>query len=1121
MSAALNIPVRGLAPIRHGVDHTKPAGPVTMNGVYRNMMAAGFEPKYPVNVEAMDRARQNLDFLDFHRDYNNVVNNHFSDELTSALLNARNSTHLTVIAPMLYTEDINFRMTSADILQIPFDLSGPGNTARVTTYNVRERFASLNMFKRSLRFETTKLHDGTFGAGAFSQGLQSLRTQGEMTLSGMVAYALIDFPYMERIARLTHPTRAFSHMREMLLNEDETAWLNHTDPTALLHRMISTRTTYNKIDLAVVPGGAMTTIAKSAGESRPMPAYQLVLDSALRKYLMVNYDGNTSLTSIPLGDGSVFHITENFAQRISVLDGEEEEIQALRSEITLAEVGMMPVRPKDAPFPLKPNYMDFGMADHQENEVVPRRITLSEAVGNSIIWYNRDGSDADDGNSDHMRDLVKQYNTMANDIIRYFRDPQYADNDRPDPAYLRNGTPLAQMYGFRHFCGFVRLPTTVGGEISLPEFVGDLEPKSLDPMHIVRAAAYLDKLCGVEDFSVNEQDAAKLEKIRRFCKRYLSASLKTLEAIVADQDGVTASEKFYWLVASLVAQSDDYKVRVGVVESDRSYVWGTYADDKRLAFKIDGDSPVAVEREESGSESTLTTKVDSDSADDGSSIKPEATVGAEDVVDPDLKDAKKTVARMPTSESLQQYMKRVNQDTLANATAESHFGKGWAELFAHTTDAGVNHLKEIMYVAQKKPSLNKAELDALHTLTASLADYSLRPHTAAIAERAATMMRNGGNSLTAMVPVSGNYLTTAAEIRYNNQVPGTTRVATAVRAALGLAASGDDDAMDIDEPSAHSTAAFLHKGQLESGDLKKKIKRSEADGLTITVGKDKASEKTGYTWKMFAEGQDRCENDLQRFFYAMIVRAPFTKQTCVDLANAGVELFRVAAFKINIHFLVDSIALTHAGYETMQMALGHCIVLTGVDADAGYLTVNAQFHAGVLCWKPEYMAMIPFAIGNRILGGRNNNPVRSQLEMFADYPGRPSIIFVPLPHNETRYNYPLSLNNEPVYAAPNTEGVAAFRKGSWRDMLNVFAGDYYEGLVNPVSYREGSSFYETSIISQTVHRACTWYYGDSDTMRPFPGTGGLGAVGRNVANAHRGFNGAGRFPTDYENAPIF
>ena len=223
---------------------------------------------------------------------------------------------------------------------------------------------------------------------------------------------------------------------------------------------------------------------------------------------------------------------------------------------------------------------------------------------------------------------------------------------------------------------------------------------------------------------------------------------------------------------------------------------------------------------------------------------------------------------------------------------------------------------------------------------------------------------------------------------------------------------------------------------------------------------------------------------------------------------------------MGIHLQVESVAIMRAGVDTMQMALGHVIVTTGVDADAGYLTVNAQFHAGIICYEPAYMDMIPFALTHRFLGGRNNRAIKSQMELFDTHVSRNSRLCVPVPVTETIYNYPVALDGTPAYAAPNTEGVNAFQKGSWRDRLNVMCGDFYEGMSRAVAYRENSSFFETSPFCNTLHRACVWTYNERDEMRPIPGTGALGPIGCNVPGAARVFNGIGIFPTDYEQVHI-
>jgi hypothetical protein len=183
--------------------------------------------------------------------------------------------------------------------------------------------------------------------------------------------------------------------------------------------------------------------------------------------------------------------------------------------------------------------------------------------------------------------------------------------------------------------------------------------------------------------------------------------------------------------------------------------------------------------------------------------------------------------------------------------------------------------------------------------------------------------------------------------------------------------------------------------------------------------------------------------------------------------------------------------------------------------------VNAQFHAGVVVTQPAYMDMIPCAIANRILGGRNNRAIKSFNDLSSPSTARASALFVPVPVTETVYSVPVALDMKPAYVAPNTENAVATQKGSWTHFLQCFAGDFYEGISRSTLYKEGSSLYDTSKFCSTLQRACTWYANDQNEMKPFAGTGVLGPIGRNVPGAARVFNGVGNFPSNYEQVPVY
>jgi len=260
------------------------------------------------------------------------------------------------------------------------------------------------------------------------------------------------------------------------------------------------------------------------------------------------------------------------------------------------------------------------------------------------------------------------------------------------------------------------------------------------------------------------------------------------------------------------------------------------------------------------------------------------------------------------------------------------------------------------------------------------------------------------------------------------------------------------------------------------------------------------------------------ESDLVRLFYVLILRSTFCYNTARALASVGCEIHRQVYIKAAIQMSVESIALLKAGIDTLGVAIGHGMIVTGVDANEAYLTANAEFRMGVIVFEPKYMGVMPHAICNAFIGGRNNRCMTSYAGLQSNAHNRPAMMVVPGPVTENEYQFPVSLNMDPPYAAPDSDHIQPQQKGSWTHFLAAFFGD--EVIEDLSSFGDETSFWESSRIAGALHRACTWY-GPVGEEEPMPGTGALGPIGRNLPEAGRVYWGEGHFPTNFNRTLVY
>jgi len=1065
-AAAVGLPVPGFGARLAAASTTLAAapraghmGPVNYNLVFSNLGKLGIMPVNQQHLAEVDAGQRNITYLDFMADYTNRVVPLRGEELTAALLNARNNGVLQTVSPPMLTSEMNFAIQRMEVLQFEFDEIGPGGIARTTGYRETSRTAGLSMFKRAMRIEMNKLEDENFGARWFAQATQAIKDQALMTIVKQILLNTIQVPWLESARRLTSPTHGFNHARQQL-TDGRTFGLAQRDPVALLHHVVGMCNSFNQFDTMIVPEGTQGLLSGFAGESRIMPAYQLVYDTALRRTLAFTYDGNSSFKTIPTGAGAALNIIEAFAMRADFDDPAETMVQPYKASVVLGEMATMPVRSMDEPYSGERGALDIGLVDQTANTLVVRRVSYYDALAACPLFLERDNpKPVAGGVSNLVKDLATVYNgEKANIVYRFFREAASEDNDAIATKYLNSDIALDQMAEWREICGFV-LWNDTAAQVDFPTIVADLEIKSLPPRHVHRCAEAVVKKLGfassafkepTDDDTLRDTVLKKLNTVLQDFPEYDKAYFDKATGTFANYSLVVDGMPLNFADPAYAVRADNTAAKTAAQAARANYV-RTYG--------------VSV----------------------SSVLKPLA------------------------SEDGKVYLGRVTPAFLSDAAARGAFADSeshWDHMLALVPDAALGDYLRLVHASTAGDRvLSDEEESALGAFHAYLSAYAGRPHAAEIIKQAAARAE-AGNLAALATPLKA---ATEARLNGDTSVPAATLAAT-IRDALA------GDAMDIDEP-----VPLAGPFQGFAADGKKKAKVAKKDGTGKIVNVDVAMSKNLNSAKQFDEYATTISEPLVRFVYAAILRSRFSLATCQGLARLGCELVRLNYVRPFITLHCSSIALSRSGPDTFITAMGHAMVLTGVDADAGYLTMNASFTLGVIPVEPKYTGIVPYAIMHTFHGGRNLAFIKTYEDFVSSASDKKALLALPVPVTETRYDYPVSLTKQAPYRAPNTGSVSPNQKMSGTDLLEMFVG---RDIMDEMSLygEDNGSYYDYLRVATSLQRACTWYNmntnGGVNDWKPHPGTGALGDLMFNLPASAPAYMGLGMLPTNYDSTIV-
>lgn len=1045
-----------------GVDPRRNNGATQVSGFIDTFSKYGVQPRDPNFAAAVASGTRQFNYLDFRSQYAGSVlplDLRTAVQLQSAAqLNALNSFLYTQLCPLKLTEELNFDWEHMDFYMAPFDEMVPLNIARTTGFRRISHKQTISFYKRSIEIEGTLLNDAKHGPIALGRNLAALEGHVELTFMYLIAIALVELPTMYMLERRTNDQYGFDHARQSAF-DDVNVFMGARDPGVLMNVMAKMVKDSNRIDSAVGPVGFCNKLSKNAVE-KTYAEYRPFLDTQSSRVLMGAYElPDRKRLVLPVGGGAGIQLFDMHKFSGYRDDFGDEQTQPLQARLTLGEVILSP----------PPNMADVESPDATTTGKMLDVVTVVEG---SRVDYKR-----------YVYRVQLESNVM------------FLDDDGQLKAGPEDGT------GY-YLKKVVKLYKDRSVEKSFLDAFRNPEHRSND----MAAVAYLG----------NDVQLAESKGFRHYCSFVCYNDAKAKLAVpkwVGDVEPKTLPPSYLMQMALVLAREtkvplpdDDFEdaVKLRKFLSALKKILPTSA-------LFNGGTDIFSAAWAASMIPICRRLTRAFSADDffGKGALP--IEHDRPFTNADLFTLRARSPLLPLAgETKAQYAERLTPAVLAAAVADGHLNassSGWARLLQHVPDDGLASFLSLVHTVHADGrAATAADAEALAKLTEHVATYSGKAHVPDQLRAALAAVDAGPAAALAdnlRTRLATPLITSKMEQRANDRPVPAAHVAAALRASFERTPLGSVVGTDFPSPDhADETAAnqyFFEK-------LTDREKR--------------------YSWACYekqlresANVHDRCV----RLTYVALLNSRFNFFTAATLARYGQQLFTQGYFRFFVDKAADALVMLHAGYDNWFLAAGHGQVVTGVGSAENSWTLHAQMHLGVVPQPlAREMQILPYVFPSEHLGGRSGMPIVNMTDaMHVDNArDRPSDIVLPIPVNETRFEFPMSPFRTPIYASPNSRTVQHACKSSVTDLLSAFMGDDTIEMAKADNNVFAQFYNYPLVMAFHVHRACVWRpvsnLASSHEYGVYPGTGPLNRdPAMCTPQASDAFAGMGPFPTSY------
>ena len=418
-----------------------------------------------------------------------------SNKVTAAFLNGAAGFLTSVVAPVLETSEMSFKIKFDEINQTPYTTVTAGGIPREQSHRKKEWTDKVKKKKLMGRIENSVLLDPNFGEQAWLRELAALASNASFTLNLEVAYQLVEISYRNQV--LNRSKNIPMDTSKVLLAEQKSFGVAAYDADVFYQLILKMYDDINDMDLILLPQGSIQMITNIRGESRSMEAQKLIVNPQTGNVERVIIQGPDSIKTVILGGGKTLSFLEVPNFKINMDDGRT--LQPFRTNVTLCQ--MTPPNPDIKATDdnmLDPRTNDLFMYAQSRTEGDRRRIDHREALKHCWLWDPK----TKEPSEHYIRQVIKQ-NRRLHDVgdnkpvdwkngAGTIDDETILDYDTPANDSIDNKKTLLDMKGWRDQFGFT---TFLPGQdkFVIPKHIGDFHVKTMPHLWIHKIARAIKK----------------------------------------------------------------------------------------------------------------------------------------------------------------------------------------------------------------------------------------------------------------------------------------------------------------------------------------------------------------------------------------------------------------------------------------------------------------------------------------------------------------------------------------------------------------------------------------------------------------------------------------------------
>jgi len=169
------------------------------------------------------------------------------------------------------------------------------------------------------------------------------------------------------------------------------------------------------------------------------------------------------------------------------------------------------------------------------------------------------------------------------------------------------------------------------------------------------------------------------------------------------------------------------------------------------------------------------------------------------------------------------------------------------------------------------------------------------------------------------------------------------------------------------------------------------------------------------------------------------------------------------------------------GPDTMMTPMSRFDVMVSKE-DRGIFHIGSSFYCGTVRANPQGIAMIPYCIPDRFIGGKNVTFMTAPEEWTVENPLKPSLVCLPIPVSESNFGSPIHMLNEETYLRPGIDLDNHYRKySSWEFYQSIFS-EKNTSMVEAM-HAERQRYWQSVDISQVGHICCRTFLDEHSLER--------------------------------------